>query len=126
VCVILFNIYFNYLSCFECPPGSRCSHFHLGTLDFTQQDSDVFEEQDAESVDDPPEQEPFIVQPEDIMEHEEVLDSDETPGQRSPLLQQDEIFQGEQEPQTTTQQPANMKKNDWVCLTLSEQQYPGW
>lgn len=29
-------VQFNSLSCFDCPPGSKCAHFHLGQIDYSQ------------------------------------------------------------------------------------------
>jgi hypothetical protein len=40
---------FNYLSCFDCPPGSKCQHYHLGSLNYSPQIEALLEE---ESVDD--------------------------------------------------------------------------
>jgi hypothetical protein len=44
------TLFFNRLSCFDCLPGTRCSHFHLGTLEYS---SDILEEAQGDGIDNP-------------------------------------------------------------------------
>lgn len=51
------RLYFNYLSCFDCAPGTLCAHYFLGTLDFTSEIlREVEQSQDLEQAVDEPDQ----------------------------------------------------------------------
>ena len=34
-------LFFNRLSCFQCLPGSKCHHYHMGTLDFSVEEDQI-------------------------------------------------------------------------------------
>ena len=95
---------FNYLSCFDCAPGTKCSHFHLGTLRFRSKSTPqpLFTVDEGENVDG--------ILPMPLLNHPDVEDEN-----AAALLSEPSIIQPE----------TKISKNDWVALTLSGQQYPG-
>lgn len=89
---------FNYLSCFDCPPGSKCYHFYLGCMDYSQ----PVAAEEVQAVDDIP------------AEQIETLNTSE----------QEPVNQLHQDPARASENNV-IKKNSWVAVVLSGNLYPG-